>query len=379
MSVPLCIQKAEDPFPFPITDHVAVRWRESIVIWGGYNYHESQPTDGSVVYCHSKGKWIRVVTSGDAPKSVWPTNVQVIEDQLLVRSDYHMDTMWSLDLNKMIWSKHTPKGYPPPEISFHNTSSIYASWVHGGKMYCFGRGCKSASNQLFSYNTVSDSWEWPLQYGDLPTPRCRSLTVISGDKVFLFGDEDKGVEYVPINDLYILDLIHMKWQKVLDMMPNEEDVDIDGATLTLISPTTALLFGSSKSWLLNLANAEKGRDASLIWTKIPHHFSRVYHAAVLKPRGRGLWVIGGDMVNDDGDYEDATSDVLEISFNLVPLRDLAMDYVARNIGANDDSLRPDCLPINLRKDIEEHRSNMVLNFICSAEKGCEVCKRSDSK
>ena len=80
MSVPFSIQEAEDPFPFPITDHVAVRWRESIVIWGGYNYHESQPTDGSVVYCHSKGKWIRVVTSGDAPKSVWPTNVQVIED-----------------------------------------------------------------------------------------------------------------------------------------------------------------------------------------------------------------------------------------------------------------------------------------------------------
>ena len=154
----------------------------------------------------------------------------------------------------------------------------------------------------------------------------------------------------------------------------------ESVLLNRLPETTALLFGRSSGsdtraicWLLNLTNAEKHGESSTIWTEISHHFERHRHAAVLEPFSQRLWVIGGF------DHQDEpTSDVLKISLKLVPLKDLAMDYAARNLSTNDVRLQPDRFPMDLKKDIDNHRSNIGKANICSAEKGCVACQQQQA-
>ena len=217
MSVPFNIQKATTSFPCPVTAHVALTWRNSVVIWGGSSPPEAR-RDLSVVYHHSSGEWIRMETRGDVPEHAIQTSVRVIEDQLIMvdANYYNCDTatVHSLDLNNGMWTKHIPSGSPPRK------TFLMGTWVHGRKLYCFGGytqytqsgGMTYATNQLFCYNSLNNSWEWPLQWGDIPSPRYELLTMISGDKVFLFGGKRATLECY--SDLHILDLTSVKWERV---------------------------------------------------------------------------------------------------------------------------------------------------------------------
>lgn len=49
---------------------------------------------------------------------------------------------------------------------------------------------------------------------------------------------------------------------------------------------------------------------------------------------------------------EATSDVLKMSFNHVPLKVLAMDRVAKSINIDDERLLPDQFPIQLRNELQ---------------------------
>ena len=97
--------------------------------------------------------------------------------------------------------------------------------------------------------------------------------MISGDTVFLFGDREGR------NDLHFLSMEDMRWKKVHDDMPTGAGFIPDGHgeyTLTLISQSTAVLYGSysfndeeayDDSWILNLSSAKQLKDPSLIWKK----------------------------------------------------------------------------------------------------------------
>ena len=86
------------------------------------------------------------------------------------------------------------------------------------------------------------------------------------------------------------------------------------------------------------------------------------------------WVIGGY------DYEESRFlDDLKISFNQVPLKDLAMDYVALNISPNDVRMQPDRLPKDLKEEIEDYRSNLGKFYICSEEEGYETCLQAKNQ
>ena len=65
-------------------------------------------------------------------------------------------------------------------------------------------------------------------------------------------------------------------------------------------------------------------------------------------------MIGGEDDTPDG----FTSDVIKMSCNVVPLKALAMDHIARSFSNNDPRLSSDNYPIRLINEIEEHRSNI---------------------
>ena len=67
-------------------------------------------------------------------------------------------------------------------------------------------------------------------------------------------------------------------------------------------------------------------------------------------------------------------DVLKISFNLLPLKILALDRMARNIRAQDPRLQPDRIPKRLAQEIEEYKTNIPEKYICSSDNGCIVCQ-----
>ena len=370
MLVPFSIQRSELTLPQARCHHVAVTWNDAIIIWGGESPDNLDTR--SNIYIYESGEWSCKKTSGSVP---WRSNyhqlVQVLYNKMLLidNTDRCMGNtiIYSLDLKTWIWSAISPRGQVPALLNY----PYMGTWIHNGKMYCCGGDLYlSKPYQLFCYNPSSNSWEWPSTGKDNWPPFACTNSIISGDDVFIFGGSS-----VKDNELHILNMLTMRWEKVHGKILNGSVPTKNWTyTLTRISESAALLFGqnrltdSSDCWLLNLQNAKKLKKPSLIWSKIPNHFTRFGHAAVMDPVSMSLWVTGGH------DNRRPRSDILKLSFNNSSLRNLAMDHAARNISSTDPRLQPGQFPDELKKEIMEHRDNIENVYICSADKGCAVCR-----
>ena len=102
--------------------------------------------------------------------------------------------------------------------------------------------------------------------------------------------------------------------------------------------------------------------------RIPNHFPRRCHAAVLEPVSRALWVIGGHPRPGV-----MTTDVVKMSPNLLPLKDLLRDHVARNIRSYDGKMQSDQFPVRLTEEVKNYRSKMGEVHLCGRESGCREC------
>ena len=152
--------------------------------------------DFSVVYLHVSGEWIRKETAGHEPKPTYKSGAVVIDDKMLVLGRVGdtfsgRNVIYSLDLNNWTWSLLTPNGNPPTE-----EMAGISLWAHAGKMYGFGGAGQllqpGERRGLFCYNLSDNSWEWPDQGGDVPSPRTGSLTIVKDDSVYLFGGRRAG-------------------------------------------------------------------------------------------------------------------------------------------------------------------------------------------
>ena len=362
MAAPYKIQRSMLPIPHAHS-RVAVTWNNATIVWDPIRFY--------LIHYHISGEWLQKETTGYAPWCVSALNnitAEVVDDKIFVVGTPSA-TVLSLDLNTWVWEECKPEGQAPPR-SFGKKS-----WVHKQKIYFFGGGYNAGSSQLFCYDYSNNCWEWPTQAGDIPPPKFHHSTMISGDTVFLFGGGK--------NDLHMLNMEDMRWKKVHDEMPTGSRLvpyRRGKHTLTRISKSSAVLYGSYRddgryyddSWLLNINSAKQLKDPSFIWSKIPNHHLRLRHAAVLEPVSKSLWVIGGV----DGNSGAYTSDLLKMSFNLLPLKDLAIDHVARRIDPKDQWLLPNELPRSIKKEIEDYRAKIGDVNICSAEAGCQVCQQN---
>ena len=378
MALPFRFQQSALPLPYGRERHLAVTWKNAVIVWGGQSISEDDAM--SVVYYHISGKWIKKLTSGDMPEcnSIGTKRGHVIEDKLYVLDLAFIAVIYCLDLETWIWSRFTPNGTPP-------ATSIWAfsSWAYKGKIFCFGGNINFGrkTNQLFCYNVSNNSWEWPEQKGDIPSPRMDHLTVISGESVFLFGgitNQDTPPRYIHDTDLYILDMQTLKWDGVNGNIgqpwPTTNVVRSKG-TLTLISLSAAILFTEYECWLMNLNSAKQLQDPSSIWTPIPNNFNKmiVVRAAVVEPVREKLWFMGGyDLLNHC-----YISDVLVMSFKL-SLREFAVDRVARCICPHDPRLAPDKCPKLLREEIDSIRPEIGENISCGQFEDCPVSQPTKS-
>ena len=187
------------------------------------------------------------------------------------------------------------------------------------------------------------------------------------------------------NDLHILNKETMTWKRVHGNITSGQVPDPTGFhTLTCISNSTAILFDIvwdnnlerpvDNCWLLNIDKVQQKADPSLIWTKIPisSTFIRKYHATVLEPVSRKLWVIGG--YDGQPDFCKGTSEVLHANLiKLAPLKDMVIHHAVQNICVNDPRLAKDKLPRNLKHEIEAFRFVTPGDNICNQRNKCIAC------
>ena len=145
-------------------------------------------------------------------------------------------------------------------------------------------------------------------------------------------------------------------------------MDAQSHSITCISHSTALVVGAYSSishkspnsitcdnWIMNLDNAKHLMEPSSIWTKISSEIPRTYHAAVLQPLSKELWIIGG-FFGFTSDEALMTSDLLKIDYKGPKLlKDLALASVAHHISAHDPRLNKHEIPEQLKNEIDVYK------------------------
>ena len=358
MSVPFKIKKAT-PFPDTIFQHAAFTWKDNIFVWGGRSGRVlNSYNDRSVVYMYHQGEWIRKQTTGDVPQGYHSAASQVTNDRLFV---VDLDRISALDLNTWTWSRFFPSG-----IQLSSQSSGVQSWVHNGKIYLLDDWFDDIYMHLCCYNVEDNSLEWTDHEGDIPDFEYGRKAILHGDTVILLSDK--------ANALYTLDITSMRWKKAYEDLPSAvAPRRFQRCTFTKISQSTAVLFGAYEDTsgifhddcgLLNLDNVVQFKDSSTIWKKFPCRFLRVSHGAVWDRGGQELWVIGGS------NGKNWVSDVLRVSFKLPTLKTLALDYAARNICKSDPRLSDDQLPVQVRNELVEYKSDFGVDWLTHILHGC---------
>ena len=360
--------------------HVAVTWRDSVIVWGGIKRGEWSDTepcnpDPCKVYIYTGGEWIRKHTSGVVPLHSFQNVAHVIKDTLWVLSgrnaahltSWNRNSVHALDLVSWTWKK-TTLDHPLP-------NSRPGSWVYKENIY-LNNGSLHFDGSLGRYNISTNHWEHVQVDGDVPAPRIHHTTIVDKDTVFLFGGltcNNSGNTWTPQNDLYILNMISLRWRLVRGslesrLMPSARG----GHTLTRISKSAAMLIGGSPSfeiiyfgsrgapskiddcWILNLESAADLQNKSPIWKKfMQHNYNPMANPRViLDPNSPRLWLIGGLL-------SACTPSLQKISLNVLPLKVLATEIAAKHFKESDSSLEADELPNQLKREVEANRYIMA--------------------
>ena len=300
-----------------------------------------------MVYYHYSGKWIWKKTSGDSPSpSTFVKKMVEVFDNKMMVINTNSGAIHSLDLTSWTWRRLNLGAIVP----FMGRIGM-SSWMYNGKMYCFGgqnENNMNYYNELFCYDSSKNSLELTTQGGDIPPPRKHALTIIRDDTVFLCGGLGELGQHC--GDLYLFNTMAGKWKQVHGKFLSYE-ANACASSLTIMSPSHAVLHGLGGTMLLDLQKAKELEEPPTIWDEIPNQFERFHHAAVLEPLSKTIWILGGF----DTKTEDFTSEVLKISYKKDSLKDHALDYVTRNISSNDARLCPEEIPMQLKNDIDLHR------------------------
>ena len=175
MAEPYRIIKSQLSLPHKREGHVAVTWKNAILIWGGQTDDHSITSSQlrSHVYMHLSGKWTVKETTGPVPilsedmAHVVNDKMFVLGSELLILNNSdNLQWVYSLDLNTWVWTKLAPRGTPLKGRTMGPTS-----WVHKGRIFIFGgheiKKYHNAisyvwpkSKRLPCYNIASNSWEW---------------------------------------------------------------------------------------------------------------------------------------------------------------------------------------------------------------------------
>eukprot|EP00795_Rhopilema_esculentum_P003484 gene3484-1866_t len=225
-------------------------------------------------------------------------------------SDVH-----ALDLNTMKWRKLEPTGKPPVR-AYHSCTLVYDELLVFGGVYPnpdpMPDGC---SNEVYFFNTETNSWYQPIVRGEKPNARSGHSACLVDGLLYIFGGWDAPTCF---DDLWTLDIGLMNFTKLEVVGKAPSSRSWHGAMLT--SDQQSMLVCGGYNGDQALSDVHVFRIASRSWSQLEtnSNIARAGHKLLKRKRHRkdgkvedSIVVFGGG--NNEGDFY---NDLLELPMKL---------------------------------------------------------------
>mmetsp|Transcript_85667 Transcript_85667/g.239358 ORF Transcript_85667/g.239358 Transcript_85667/m.239358 type:complete len:792 (+) Transcript_85667:172-2547(+) len=190
----------------------AVLWGGAVWFFGGYTKKDGDYFNDVFKFDLATNHWGSVHALGDVPQKRTDHSVVLFRDSMLVYGGFDGHTRFNdlreLQLRERRWSHITTTRSPTPQSRFGHTAVMY-----GHSMFVFGGWDGHDTLQDFlEYDVSSNMWMQVPPRGSPPKARYRHTAVVCGDAMFTFGGVDKAQYRFPDLHEYSFTLRH--WSKV---------------------------------------------------------------------------------------------------------------------------------------------------------------------
>lgn len=306
------------------TGHVAVKYKDCMLIWGGYKEAELNsserylPSEDLWVYNPKTESWFVKKCHGRLPSGTSGCSAVVLNDNMYIFGGYrdngNSNELYVLNLITSEWSlvaSNDPVPIPSDKL---------VGWQYQEKLFFFGgfgfepdtmesirvkrardfrfvpdpqsplKYRRGWNNQFICYDPESKKWSCPEYKGEAPTARAAHAAAVVNNKVYIFGGRHQRSR---INDLHCLDMETMTWSGNIETLGNVP-CGRSWHSLTVLNDTTLVLYGGFSQlnealddcWHLNLQ--------TFTWTQIDLPFARkrLWHSACMVIPGE-IIICGG--------------------------------------------------------------------------------------
>uniref|UniRef100_A0A0N4Z0E1 Kelch motif family protein n=1 Tax=Parastrongyloides trichosuri TaxID=131310 RepID=A0A0N4Z0E1_PARTI len=204
--------------------HTAVVWKDKMYIFGGFEEHHQVFSQDVFVFDFITNVWAEVKPTGKKPAWRDFHTASVINGKMYIfggrcdemgmfisNKDVYTNEVYVLDLEEYNWKTLPRKGDGPSGRRSHS------SWVMDDCLYIFG-GYYGPTNthfdDLYKFDPKTECWTKIKAVGNSPSARRRQCSVVSSNKVFIFGGTMPNLSWkaahinstlTDLSDLHVLD------------------------------------------------------------------------------------------------------------------------------------------------------------------------------
>ncbi|XP_019441203.1 PREDICTED: rab9 effector protein with kelch motifs-like [Lupinus angustifolius] len=194
------------------------RWGHSTCFSNGFMYVFGGCCGGmhfSDIQCldFEKMAWSKVATTGEKPGPRDSHSAVLVDHKMIIFGGTNgfkkVNDTHILDLVTKEWISPICEGTPPSPRESHTATLVGDERlvIFGGS----GEGDANYLNDLYILDLRTMRWSFPEVKGDLPVPRDSHITVVIGNKLFVYGG-DCGDKYH--GDVDMLDMETMTWSRL---------------------------------------------------------------------------------------------------------------------------------------------------------------------
>ena len=324
-------------------DHVAVRWKDSIVVLSDYKRHN--------IYMYNLWTecWKKYASRKDQhlPIEYGQRGVEIGSDIYMFGGFDKLNVLWKLTrskTNSFAWSILYIKRKKRPSSRRHHSVWEYDEkmWIFGGRGRSpdnylndygefTGDGSCRHNNQLFFYDPRRHMWKNVQCSGDIPAPRANASAALMKDKVYLFGGEmDVSFNISNTTHLYELCMHSVTWTQI-----EFSGLRYNGKQKTSLIPVIdnqLLLYGSTADyekgfmWILDVQSHTWKEYAD---KKMGYNYD---HTGTTGLHGQchGSAIILGEAIQSEGQ---ARKNVITVRLGPKSLQQLAMQTIYQHLDS----------------------------------------------
>jgi N-acetylneuraminic acid mutarotase len=210
-----------EPHPPPRQSHGAVHVGNKMIVLGGHQLVEEnfQRQDDIWEFDTLTNQFERIVPKGAVVPAISRHRVVNIGNQVyifggILQNKQKLNSIFTLDVDNMIWQELTVSGNPPDP----RCDPVVV--VHGSTIIVFGGSVQDLvfPSDIHVFDTLTNTWREQSTTGPIPPPRIGCTGAVVGDTLYIYGggDYDKQEKkYVTLfTEIWTLDLIKFEWSQV---------------------------------------------------------------------------------------------------------------------------------------------------------------------